>query len=85
MKKDIHPQYYNNATITCACGNQFTTGSTVQNMKVEICNICHPFYTGKDKLVDIAGRVEKFKARREKAAAQKTKSKTKNKIIKKKK
>jgi large subunit ribosomal protein L31 len=63
MKKDIHPKYYSDAKVICACGNAFTIGSTKPEIKVEICYACHPFYTGKGKLVDIAGRVERFKAR----------------------
>jgi len=63
MKKDIHPQYYPKAKVTCVCGNSFTTGSTLPELKVEICSACHPFYTGKQKLVDSARRVEKFKAK----------------------
>lgn len=59
MKQDIHPKYVN-STVTCACGNTFETRSTVGDMKVEICSACHPFFTGKQKLVDSAGRVEKF-------------------------
>lgn len=59
MKKEIHPEY-KKATVTCACGNTFATYSTIGNMKVEICSECHPFFTGKQKLVDSAGRVEKF-------------------------
>ncbi|OPX35153.1 MAG: 50S ribosomal protein L31 [Desulfobacteraceae bacterium 4484_190.2] len=60
MKKGIHPKY-GKATVTCACGNVFETGSTVKDIKVEICSNCHPFFTGKQKLVDSAGRVERFK------------------------
>jgi large subunit ribosomal protein L31 len=67
MKKDIHPQYYPKAKVKCACGATFTVGSTRPEIQIEICNQCHPFYTGKEKLIDTAGRVEKFKARREKA------------------
>ncbi len=63
MKKDIHPQYYDQVKVTCACGNTFTTGSTKEEIKVEICSNCHPFYTGKQKLVDTAQRVEKFQAK----------------------
>lgn len=59
MKKDIHPEY-KPANVSCACGHSFQTFSTVGDMKVEICSNCHPFYTGKQKLVDSAGRVEKF-------------------------
>jgi len=68
MKQDIHPQYYPKATVKCACGNTFTIGSTKPEIQVEICYACHPFYTGKKVLIDTAGRVEKFKARRAKAA-----------------
>lgn len=63
-KKDIHPQYFEKAKITCACGNHFEVGATKQEIKVEICSNCHPFYTGEEKLIDTAGRVEKFKTRR---------------------
>ncbi|PIR93299.1 50S ribosomal protein L31 [Candidatus Falkowbacteria bacterium CG10_big_fil_rev_8_21_14_0_10_43_10] len=69
MKKDIHPQYYSEAKVTCACGNTFTTGSTQPELKVELCSACHPFYTGKQKLLDTARRVEKFQEKQ----AQKTK------------
>jgi len=61
MKKDIHPIYHEKAQVICACGNTFTTGSTVDEIRVEICSQCHPFYTGKQKLVDTAGRVDRFK------------------------
>lgn len=60
MKKDIHPKYYTNAKVICACGSTFTTGSTQPEIHVEICSACHPFYTGKQKLVDDRGRVERF-------------------------
>ena len=60
MKKDIHPEFVE-CTITCACGNTFTTRSTKKDIRVEICSQCHPFFTGKQKFVDSAGRVEKFK------------------------
>jgi len=63
MKKDIHPQYYPEAKVTCACGNTFTLGSTQETLQVEVCSNCHPFYTGKDKVMDKVGRVQKFKAR----------------------
>lgn len=59
MKKEIHPKY-EKATISCACGNSFETGSTKKDMKVEICSVCHPFFTGKQKIIDTAGRVERF-------------------------
>jgi large subunit ribosomal protein L31 len=71
MKADTHPTYFPEAKVTCACGNTFTVGSTKESIQVEICSNCHPFYTGNDKIMDTAGRVEKFKARR---AAAKSKS-----------
>ena len=73
MKADIHPTYYKDAKVRCACGNSFTIGSTKAEIKVEICSKCHPFYTGENKLIDTAGRVEKFKTRRTKAVPVKTK------------
>ncbi len=60
MKKDIHPEY-KQTTIRCACGNETEIGSTKENISVEICSKCHPFYTGKQKLVDSAGRIERFR------------------------
>ena len=63
MKKDIHPEFHVDATAKCACGASFAVGSTKENIEVEICSNCHPFYTGQEKVVDSAGRVEKFKAR----------------------
>ncbi len=60
MKKDIHPKY-NLVKVHCACGNTFETRSTVTELRVEICNECHPFFTGKQKLIDTAGRVEKYR------------------------
>jgi len=60
MKKGIHPEYHK-VTVTCACGNEFEVGSTAEEIKVEICSQCHPFFTGKQKLVDSAGRVERFR------------------------
>ena len=59
MKKDIHPKYVD-AQVSCACGNSFVTRATVETLKVDICNECHPFYTGKQKFVDTAGRVDAF-------------------------
>jgi len=67
MKKDIHPQY-EEATVHCSCGNTFTTRSTKKELHVELCSQCHPFYTGKQKLVDSGGRVDRFKKRLEKRA-----------------
>ncbi|MDP4031208.1 MAG: 50S ribosomal protein L31 [Candidatus Beckwithbacteria bacterium] len=63
MKAKIHPQYYHDCVVTCACGNNFTTGSVQHEIKVEICSACHPFFTGKMKFVDTLGRVEKFQKR----------------------
>lgn len=68
MKTDIHPQYHAKANVTCVCGNAFAIGSTAGEISVEICSACHPFYTGNEKIIDTAGRVEKFKSR----AAKKT-------------
>lgn len=64
MKTDIHPAYHSSARITCACGSSFVTGSTKESLQVEICSACHPFYTGAEKIIDTAGRVERFRARR---------------------
>lgn len=69
MKKDIHPKYYSEAKVKCACGNTFKVGSTKQELDVEICSNCHPFYTGQSKVLDTAGRVERFKKIMEKSAA----------------
>ncbi len=66
MKAEIHPDY-SETVITCACGNKVTTQSTVKDMHVEVCSACHPFYTGKQKLMDSAGRIEKFTRKYEKA------------------
>jgi len=71
MKKDIHPKYYADAKITCACGNVIETGSTTREMKVEICSACHPFYTGKKKTLDTTGRVDRFKKMTAKTEAKK--------------
>lgn len=60
MKENIHPRYYR-TVVTCACGESFETGSTKENLRVEICSKCHPFFTGKQKIVDTGGRVERFK------------------------
>jgi len=62
MKKDIHPKY-DETSITCACGNVIQVGSTKSDIKVEICSKCHPFFTGKQKLVDTAGRIERFRGK----------------------
>ena len=71
MKKNIHPKYNNKAKVTCACGAVFEVGSTQDEINVEICSNCHPFYTGNEKVLDTAGRVDRFKKRQ--AAAKTTK------------
>lgn len=63
MKKDLHPEYHKKAKVKCICGSTFEIGSTKPEIQVEICSNCHPFYTGKEKLIDTAGRVERFKKR----------------------
>jgi len=63
MKTDIHPTYYPNAKVTCACGNTFEVGSTQETIEIEVCSACHPFYTGQDKMVDKVGQVQKFRRR----------------------
>ncbi len=74
MKPNIHPTYYQ-AKVTCACGNAFTVGATVPEIKVEICSNCHPFFTGKQKFVDTAGRIDRFKARIKQAELKKVTTK----------
>ena len=66
MKANIHPQYHQ-ASVTCACGNTFTVGSTLEKIHVELCNKCHPFYTGAQKFVDTANKIDKFQKKVEKA------------------
>lgn len=81
MKKGIHPPYFKEAKVTCACGNIFTVGSTMEKIRVELCSQCHPFYTGKQKFVDSARRVEKFRekvAKKETAAVGRKGRKAKN-------
>ena len=77
MKKDIHPKYFEKADISCACGAKYDFGSTKEKINVEICSNCHPFYTGTEKVMDMAGRVEKFKARKAAAGTKKTGKKEK--------
>lgn len=71
MKSETHPTYFPEAKVTCACGRSFAVGSTQEKIEVEICSECHPFYTGQEKVLDTAGRLEKFNARR--TAAKKSK------------
>lgn len=61
MQPDIHPSYYSDATVRCACGNTFRVGCTQPALEIEICSACHPFYTGKEKIIDTAGRVERYR------------------------
>ena len=63
MKTDIHPEYYPDAVVTCSCGVSYTTGSTKPELRVEICNQCHPFFTGEQRIVDTEGRVERIRRR----------------------
>lgn len=72
MKEKVHPNWFPEARVHCACGNTFTTGSTMKDIAVEICSACHPLFTGQQKLVDTAGRVDKFNQRA--AAAEKKKA-----------
>ncbi len=81
MKAQIHPTWYPEAKVTCACGNVFTVGATVPEMTVEVCYSCHPYYTGQMKYVDTAGRVDAFKAKQAKASS-KVISKTEKRRIK---
>jgi large subunit ribosomal protein L31 len=71
MKKDIHPQYFDDAKIKCSCGAVLETGSTRKDLQVEICSQCHPFYTGKKKVMDSTGRVDRFKKLTERTSAKK--------------
>ena len=71
MKTKVHPKYYDNCQVICACGNTFTTGSTLPEIKIEICSNCHPFFSGKMKYVDTLGRVERFQQKQAAAAKNK--------------
>lgn len=71
MKKNIHPKYNGKTAVACACGAKFEVGSTMDTMEIEICSQCHPFYTGNDKVLDTAGRVDRFKKRAAVAKAKK--------------
>lgn len=75
MKADIHPTWYPEAKVVCACGNTFTTGSTLESIRVEICSACHPFFTGQQKFVDTLGQVERFQKRTEEAKVKQNKIK----------
>lgn len=65
MKANIHPQYFDNAQVTCNCGNRFTVGSTVETIHVELCSKCHPFYTGEQRFIDSASRIQKFQQKQD--------------------
>jgi len=68
MKPKIHPKYYENAKVVCACGNSWTTGATVPEIRVDVCSACHPFFTGEQRIVDTAGQVDRFMRRLERTA-----------------
>ncbi len=85
MKANIHPKWYPEAKVTCACGNVFTTGATFPNLTVEVCYNCHPFYTGQMKFLDTAGRVDAFKAKQAKASVKVVSKSEKRKLKKEKK
>lgn len=83
MKAKIHPTYFPNAQVVCACGNRFTVGSTMEAIRIELCDKCHPFYTGEQRFVDTASRIQKYQKKQEiakKYAAKKTKVKEEQKI-----
>lgn len=70
MQKGIHPTYYTDTQVVCACGHSFTTGSTLKEIHVDICSSCHPFYTGEQKFVDVEGRIDTFKKKMKKAESE---------------
>lgn len=72
MNANIHPKYYQNAQVTCVCGNRFTVGSTQEFIRIELCNKCHPFYTGEQRFVDAASRIQKFQEKQQVAKQYKT-------------
>ena len=74
MKKEIHPKYYPNTKVKCSCGAEFEIGTTISDVKVEICSACHPLYTGNKRIVDTAGRVDRFQARLKKSEEMKKKA-----------
>ena len=67
MKAAIHPEYFHDAVVTCSCGNTFTTGSTMQTLHTEVCSVCHPFFTGQQRIIDTGGQVERFRRRAQRA------------------
>jgi len=76
MRKNIHPEYHDDAVITCACGAKYETGSTVGKTDIDICSACHPYYTGKQKFIDTTGRVERFRQLAERAKERRSVAKT---------
>ena len=78
MKQGIHPQYHDDCQVSCACGNKFTTGSTLKKIEVDVCSKCHPYFTGQQKFVDIKGRIDKFNEKVSKGKAYKAKKEVKN-------
>ncbi|HZV48591.1 MAG TPA: 50S ribosomal protein L31 [Candidatus Dormibacteraeota bacterium] len=68
MRANIHPTFYEDAVVTCGCGNRFVTGSTVRELKTEVCSACHPFYTGQQRIIDTGGQVERFRKRAARSA-----------------
>lgn len=80
--KAIHPKWYENAQVKCACGNTFTVGAAVPEIQVEVCSVCHPFYTGQMKYVDTAGRVDAFREKQKQAKGKKNLSKTERRKMK---
>lgn len=81
MKKDIHPTYYPDAVVVCACGNTFTVGSTVKMIRTDVCSACHPFFTGEQRIVDTAGQVDRFMKRLQAAEAHASRRKKKKRKV----
>jgi len=82
MKTKIHPQFYDDAVVTCSCGNTFTTGSTKKQITIEVCHRCHPFYTGEQRYIDTKGKVDRFEKQRKAAASYTAQLKTKKEKVK---
>lgn len=83
MKQDIHPKWFPEARVICSCGNTFITGSTKEEIRVEVCSSCHPFFTGQQKFVDTMGRVEKFQKKQSTASSTPIVAKRKKKLLRK--
>lgn len=83
MKQGIHPKYFKDCQVSCACGNKFTTGSTLEKIEVNVCSKCHPYFTGQQKFVDIKGRIDKFKEKVSKGKKYQATKDTKSKKTKK--